>query len=211
MGIIVAALFILLLLCFYFIALLNMKINRFQNNERKNEIIFEEMEASISSFLTDIEDENARLIQSLQKVQAVQQPKESTDRTPVVKNEVKRVEVVEEQSIVAELMEQTLEKEMVIELVQEQVNTVEQHKSTNLIETPIEEVAPITEPITYSAPKAYVKNAYKTQKKEKPVQTVEERVYDMYARGQTIGAIAKELGKGKVEVELLLKFNNKNT
>lgn len=210
MGIIVAALFILLLVSFYFITLLNMKINRFQKNERKNEVLFEEMEASISSFLTDIEDENARLIQSLKKVQAVKQPTEF-DLAPVDKTMLKHAEAPREQSIVSELMEQTIEKETAIESVQEHVKTYEQEKVTDAIEASISESFPIADSIAYSAPKAYVQNAYKTQKKEKPVQTVEERVYDMYASGQTIGAIAKELGKGKVEVELLLKFNNKNT
>lgn len=210
MGIIVAILFILVLLCFYFIVLLNMKINRFQKNERKNEVLFEEMEASITSFLTDIEDENNRLIQSLKKVQTVQQSEEPIDQAlvQVVNQIVKPVESTNEQSIVAELMELTLEKELSINSTPEKVRPVDSLEASEVL---LEESISIVEPITYSAPKAYVQNAYKTQKKEKPVQTVEERVYDMYARGQTIGAIAKELGKGKVEVELLLKFNNKNT
>lgn len=210
MGIIVAILFILVLLCFYFIVLLNMKINRFQKNERKNEVLFEEMEASITSFLTDIEDENNRLIQSLKKVQTVQQSEEPIDQAlvQVVNQIVKPVESTNEQSIVAELMELTLEKELSINSTPEKVRPVDSLEASEVL---LEESISIVEPITYSAPKAYVQNAYKTQKKEKPVQTVEERVYDMYARGQTIGAIAKELGKGKVEVELLLKFKNKNT
>lgn len=199
MGIIVAVLFILLLLCFYFIALLNMKINRFQKNEQKNEVIFEEMEASISSFLIDIEDENNRLIQSLKKAQVVQQSEELIAAAPIVK------ETVKEQPIVAELMKQTLDNES------SSLSVFERDRPIETQEVSLEESTSVAEHITYSAPKAYVQNAYKTQKKAKPVQTVEDRVYDMYARGQTIGAIAKELGKGKVEVELLLKFNNKNT
>lgn len=63
MGILIAVLFILLMISFYFIALLNMKLNRFQKNEHKQERLIEEMESSIANFLTEIEDENNKLIQ----------------------------------------------------------------------------------------------------------------------------------------------------
>lgn len=163
MVIMFTILFILLLLCFYFLILLNMKMNRFKQNEQRQERLIEEMEASISSFLVDIEDENARLIEALNKQQ------------------VKVAKETVEHAVVEEVKEETVEK--------------------------------IKEP-TFTLPKSYAKKAYETQTvkedKEQKVQTVDQRVKEMYMRGMSIDEIAKELHLGKTEVELMIKFQEKN-
>lgn len=173
MGIIVAILFILLLVSFYFIILLNMKINRFQKQDYSQGVQFEEMEASIASFLTEIEDENTKLIASLKKEMKNLQSKDANQP---------------QQAVAPKIISKSIKEQ---ELVKEVNNEEPEVK------------------VAYSAPKAYVQNAYHAQKKEQPVQTVEQRVHDMYVRGMSTEKIAKELGKGKTEVELLLKFNNK--
>ena len=170
MVIIVTILFILLLLCFYFLVLLNMKMNRFKQNEQRQERLIEEMEASISSFLVDIEDENARLIEALKK-QASPSKKES-DHQVAEKRQVKEEVLIEEQEKDAK------------------------------------------EP-AFTLPKSYAKKAYGAQTstqpvQEKKVQTIDERVKAMYMRGKSIDEIAKELNRGKTEVELMIKFQEKN-
>lgn len=170
MVIIVTILFILLLLCFYFLVLLNMKMNRFKQNEQRQERLIEEMEASISSFLVDIEDENARLIEALKK--QVSPSKQAPNNQVTEKRQVK--------------------EEVIIDV---------QEKYTK-------------EP-TFTLPKSYAKKAYGAQTstqpvQEKKVQTIDERVKAMYMRGKSIDEIAKELNRGKTEVELMIKFQEKN-
>ncbi|MBQ0139336.1 MAG: hypothetical protein KBT36_08570 [Kurthia sp.] len=201
MGIIVALLFILVLLCFYFIALLNMKVNRFQKNERKQELLIEEMEASISSFLTEIEDENSRLIDSLKKSGTA-----LNTQTQQVVSETKQKQ-----------MHTTIEKQI---NQQEQINDTEQivKESINQYANKDIDVADKPSKQSFNAPRTYVKNAYVSQTKEKPksiveepprVQSIEERVKEMYIRGMTADEIAKQLNRGKTEIVLMLKFQNK--
>ncbi|GEK30951.1 swarming motility protein SwrB [Kurthia zopfii] len=164
MGILIAVLFILLMICFYFIALLNMKLNRFQKNEHKQELLMEEMESSIANFLTEIEDENNRLIQIIN----------------------------------------SKEKQLTKEDVQPTVASVEQ--------APNDEPTKNEEKVAFTAPRSYVKKAYLTESKPsvneipKVERTLEQKVKDLYIKGQSIAEIAKQLNKGKTEVELLLKF-----
>lgn len=169
-----------------------MKVNRFKQNEQKQERMIEEMEASITAFLTDIEDENSRLIESLKRVDNTQQHQSTGVHRP--EQESANVAVEERESVVAEISSTSVKK-------------AKDYQS-------------------YNAPRAYVQNAYvahkkeqKTSEKETPVvkieeplvQSFEERVHDMYMRGMSIDEIAKQLSRGKTEIALLLKFQNKST
>ena len=66
--------------------------------------------------------------------------------------------------------------------------------------------------MAFTAPRSYVKKAYLTESKPsvneipKVERTLEQKVKDLYIKGQSIAEIAKQLNKGKTEVELLLKF-----
>lgn len=195
MGIIIAILFILVMLSFYLIVLLNMKVNRFKQAEQKQERMIEEMEASITAFLTDIEDENSRLIETLEKASVSKQQKSTSEYLPQQEN-TEGTSHVERVPTSVGVSQKSVEK----------VNTTQ----------------------SYNAPRAYVQNAYVAHKKELPqsqsdialkpvvnnpeplVQTFEERVHDMYVRGMAIDEIAKHLSRGKTEIELLIKFQNKS-
>lgn len=159
-----------------------MKLNRFQKQEYSKGVQFEEMEASLASFLSEIEDENTKLLESVKKEMAL------------VEGRIKKQTANNKKDSLMNSQDIPIEKAVNAEGSKNKQPIDEQDGS-----------------VTYSAPKAYVKNAYHAQKKEQPVQTVEQRVHEMYVRGKSTETIAKELGKGKTEVELLLKFNNKNT
>lgn len=172
-----------------------MKVNRFQKNERKQELLIEEMEASISSFLTDIEDENSRLIESLKKSEVVTNKLEQENKEAVIEQEDSTIEQIVKESIVLHGQKEA---------------TGEAVKAT------------LPERQTFNAPRAYVQNAYGSQtipkikknivqlvKEEPMLQTIEERVKDMYMRGMSADEIAKQLNRGKTEIVLMLKFHNK--
>ena len=60
-------LFLLQVISFYFIALLNAKISRFNEMEKKQQQVLIDIEDSFSAYIAEITDENNRLLQELQK------------------------------------------------------------------------------------------------------------------------------------------------
>ncbi|GEK32535.1 hypothetical protein [Kurthia sibirica] len=187
MEIIIFALFVLQMLSFYFIVLLYMKMNRFKQNDRQQELLIEEMESSMTAFLTDIQDDNDRLIASMKRyspqqeksITASQQPESSNDDVHHVTDKEPQVGI-----------EQPADESF-------------QHTATPVIATQQKQ-----QNTAFTAPKAYVKNAY-TQP-QVPPKTPEQEIKEMYIAGQSIDSIAKKMQKGKTEIELLIKFQNKN-
>jgi hypothetical protein len=70
-SIILVILFLLQLISFYFIALLNAKLTKFNNMEYKQEQILAEIEDSFSAYIAEIKDENNRLLQELNNTDRV--------------------------------------------------------------------------------------------------------------------------------------------
>ena len=60
-------LFILQLISFYFMALLYMKVSKFNNLEKKQEKLMAEMDDAIGAYLSELKEENERLIQIIDK------------------------------------------------------------------------------------------------------------------------------------------------
>ncbi|WP_419961651.1 DUF6115 domain-containing protein [Psychrobacillus sp. BM2] len=67
---IIIILFLLQVISFYFIALLNAKISRFNNMEQKQQQVLNDMEDSFSAYIAEIRDENNRLLKELQNTDA---------------------------------------------------------------------------------------------------------------------------------------------
>ena len=63
-------LFLLQILSFYFITLLNAKISRFNDMENKQQQVLLDIEDSFSAYIAEITDENNRLIQELKNTEA---------------------------------------------------------------------------------------------------------------------------------------------
>ena len=63
--IILVVLFISQLLTFYFLVILNSKISRYKEIEKRQEAIIREMDDAITAYLVEVKDENDRLIQEL--------------------------------------------------------------------------------------------------------------------------------------------------
>lgn len=66
---ILVLLFLLQVISFYFIALLNAKLTKFKDMEYKQEQVISEMEESFSAYLAEIKDENDRLLQELKSTE----------------------------------------------------------------------------------------------------------------------------------------------
>lgn len=65
--IIIIGLFLLQIISFYFIALLNMKLSKYKDLEDRQEQTMKEIENSFSAYLADMQDENDRLLNELKQ------------------------------------------------------------------------------------------------------------------------------------------------
>ena len=63
--IILVVLFISQLLTFYFLVILNSKLSKYKEIEKKQEAIIRDMDDAISAYLVEVKDENDRLIKEL--------------------------------------------------------------------------------------------------------------------------------------------------
>ncbi|MFJ5770001.1 DUF6115 domain-containing protein [Psychrobacillus sp. NPDC093180] len=90
-SIILVILFLLQLISFYFIALLNAKLTKFNNMEQKQEQILAEIEDSFSAYIAEIKDENDRLLRELNHTdrvvaattEQVEEKEDTIETTPV--------------------------------------------------------------------------------------------------------------------------------
>ncbi|MFJ8512920.1 hypothetical protein [Lysinibacillus xylanilyticus] len=199
--ILIAVLFILQLLSFYFLIILNTKLAKFKDLEKKQERLMREMDDTISLYLADMKDENDRLIQELQRVSKSE-----------IQNAVKQGEQIVRQK----------DQEQPPSLTKEE-STVDGSVSLD------------NEPRVY-VPKNIVANAYSrqqqtgakndankteaklahsaqqptdaTKKEEAKPLTIEQQAVELAKQGKTAEEIAKQLQKGKTEIELLLKFHH---
>ena len=158
-------LFILQVVGFYFLALFYTKISKFDDLEKKQRKLMEEMDDSIGAYLSELKDENERLIEQLS----------IREREPVAKAKI------------SEELSNT----------QEFAATLEQSQPAIRINKP-------TIPVNVAL-KSY--NAATTA--QGPTLEVEDdrtTAFKLYDAGQSVEEIAKQLGKGRTEVELILKF-----
>ena len=68
---ILVVLFLLQLISFYFITLLNAKITKFKELENKQELVLAEIEDAFSAYIAEMKDENDRLLQELNNTKHV--------------------------------------------------------------------------------------------------------------------------------------------
>ena len=164
--IVVVALFIVQIISFYFLALLYTKVSKFDDLEKKQRKLMIEMDDSIGAYLSELKDENERLIERL-----AARPYE-----PIVKK-------VESSPLAPPVNKQEL------------AATLEQSQPV---------IRKSTVPVNLAL-KSY--NAVTTAKEPTPaVDDDRTRALKMHDAGQSIEEIAKTLGKGRTEVELILKF-----
>lgn len=153
-------LFIIQLISFYFLALLYTKVTKFDDLEKKQRKLMTEMDNSIGAYLSELKDENERLIEQL--TVHLQQP--ALPKT--------KVRAVQESA------------------ASEEISSV----------------------MRASVPKMPVNLALKSYKVAgqgtEPIEAEDTRtqVIRLYDAGQSIEEIAKQLGKGRTEIELILKF-----
>lgn len=145
---------------FYVLALLYTKVSKFDDLEKKQRKLMEEMDDSIGAYLSELKDENDRLIERLSAVD--------------------------------------IDKKTTREIVSTTKSTVEQPSPTIRVNPP-------SHPINLAL-KSYSQAAFHNVVPEEVEMDDRTKAINLHDSGQTIEEIAKALGKGRTEVELILKF-----
>ncbi|MBD7907104.1 hypothetical protein [Sporosarcina gallistercoris] len=90
----IAALCVLQIVGFYLIALLYMRISKLDKTEKRQQQLMKEMEDSLALYITEVKEENDRLIDQLTKLQKKPQPAE-------IQSEVKESPIPQEDEVAA--------------------------------------------------------------------------------------------------------------
>lgn len=170
----IVLLFVMQIISFYFLALLFTKISNFDDLEKKQRMLMDEMDDSITVYLSEIKDENDRLINELtSKVNQTDEKQTEKNHNPVVD----RINNLQEQPSIIDL------KTPVIPL-----NIALKSYGTTKIQTEQ------PEEVEEQGVEALLETDERT------------RAIRLFDAGESIEDIAKTLGKGRTEVELILKF-----
>ena len=189
--ILIAVLFILQLLSFYFLIILNTKLAKFKDLEKKQERLMREMDDTISVYLAEMKDENDRLIKELQNVS---QPEVAASSMP----QVEQISAPKERSSSPAVQESHSDSSL---------NLDKDSRSY----VPKNVVANAYSRQQHPSPKRKQSaSPQEVEEKEKPerVLTVEQQALELAKQGKSTEEIAKQLQKGKTEIELLLKFHH---
>ncbi len=159
-------LFIIQLITFYILALLYTKVTKFDDLEKKQRKLMAEMDNSIGAYLSELKDENERLIEQL--TVHLQQP-----ALPKTTQRAAQESAASEE--VGPVMRASIPK-MPVNLALKSYKAAGQGAGEIV------------------APAAVEAEDARTQ------------VIRLHGAGRSIEEIAKQLGKGRTEIELILKF-----
>ncbi len=178
-AIVLTILFVLQLGSFYMIALLYMRLSKLDGTEKKQRQLMKEMEDSLALYIADVKEENDRLIEQL-----THRPKGQNDWAD---------------SGGAGIISKEMDGEPAV-------------RTSDAPPAAISAVRPPARKVMDSYRSQQTVNSRESgispagQQPGSDGETGFEPVYRLHAEGLTPGEIASRLGKGKTEIELILKF-----
>lgn len=179
---VVITLFLIQMITIFVIVLLYSKLSKFQNIEKRQNELINEMDNAISVYLMEMKEENDRLISELKKPNVVQKAasprKEGTAQT------------IKEQPV----KEQEMEPRKFVP-VKQAANAYQKQKTQQQVEEKDNEALEKAETLSED-------NEILEQNL-----TFEQQVINHYRNGKSIEEIARMMGRGKTEIELLVKFH----
>ncbi|QTD42302.1 DUF6115 domain-containing protein [Sporosarcina sp. Te-1] len=164
MVIFLIILFILQLIMFYFISLFYMRMAKLDRLEAKQQKLMTEMDDAIAAYLSELKDENDRLIRMLEmRVDEEKQPSSK--------------DVLKEKAEPVPAQSEVIQNQRPVVPVQVALQSYKNSNSTNPANVDL-----------------------------MPEDDDRTRAIRLQKEGWSVEEIARELGKGKTEIELILKF-----
>lgn len=178
---VIIILFLIQMITIFVIVLLYSRLSKFRNIEKRQNELINEMDNAISVYLMEMKEENDRLISELKKPNV--SPKSSSSRKEEPALKLKEYPV----------KEQEMEPRKFVPVKQ----AASAYKKQKTQHDDDQSDATLAEAELLS-----VENSVQEEKL-----TFEQQVIYHYRNGKTIEEIAKMMGRGKTEIELLVKFH----
>lgn len=203
--ILLVVLFISQLLTFYFLVILNSKLSKYKEIEKKQEAIIREMDDAISAYLLEVKDENDRLIKEL-KTHSEFKKIVQVDQHVATESSYFKIEANTDDSSDAVLEKETLKSQKLEqkENYSEQVIDVPKYVSKTVAATAYKKQLPHNQLQIEQIEKVVEPNEHP---ENQGLSQFEQEVVDYHRLGMSIEEIAKKTQKGKTEIELLIKFH----
>ncbi|KGR73920.1 DUF6115 domain-containing protein [Ureibacillus sinduriensis] len=179
------------LICYYFIVILNTKIAKFKDLEKRQDQLIREMDDAISIYLVEMKEENDRLIEELSLIKQNERNHERKDQNMAMMNS-------EERKTISEVTRNDMEGKVGVLQSNAPKATISKKMATNaykqqrLSEVPSE---------------ARQEHNEEVEKDNSSLPSFEQKVLNLHKQGKSIDEIAKLTQKGKTEIELLIKFH----
>lgn len=195
----IITLFIIQLITIFVIVILNSKLSKFNDLEKRQNELVNEMDNAISVYLMEMREENDRLINELKKPVDSKNKARITSEVPI--HTVTEQPVMKQMETLQNQPDSIKQEEQLTEIqprkfvpVKQAVNAYNKQKNE-----PIEELEETTsiEAQLFS----------KEDNNETKQPTFEQQVVAHYRDGKSIEEIAKMMQRGKTEIELLVKFH----
>ena len=193
--VLIVTLFLVQLITIFAIVILNSKLSKFHDLEKRQNELVNEMDNAISVYLMEMREENDRLINELKKQPVPQKAvHENTDKQLTQHSGDKNIKMNEEQAAtgITKKSPVTEQEPRKFIPVKQAANAYKKQKNQHfdIVEESVEaELFKDAEHVT-----------------SKPL-TSEQQAVELYRNGKTIEEIAKIMQRGKTEIELLVKFH----
>lgn len=178
------------LICFYFIILLNTKVSKFKDLEKRQDQLIREMDDALALYLVEMKEENDRFIKELTKVKQTElKNDEINEPTLAMMEKVEEKEPSQKSSVENANQQPAVETKSYIPKMKVE-NAYKKQKAMT---------------VKQNDSQKEVENQGENNKSSLP--DFEQKVLSLYQEGKTIDEIAKITQKGKTEIELLIKFH----
>ncbi|WP_339215514.1 hypothetical protein [Solibacillus sp. FSL W8-0372] len=191
----IVMLFLIQLITIFAIVILNSKLSKFNDLEKRQNELVNEMDNAISVYLMEMREENDRLINELKKQPVPQKAvHENTDKQLTQHSGDKNIKMNEEQAAtgITKKSPVTEQEPRKFIPVKQAANAYKKQKNKQ-----------------FDAVEQSVESELFTAAEDVPPKqlTTEQRAVELYRNGKTIEEIAKIMQRGKTEIELLVKFH----
>lgn len=181
------------LICFYFIILLNTKVSKFKDLEKRQDQLIREMDDALALYLVEIKEENDRFIKELTKVKQTELKNNEINESTLAKMEkVEEKEPSQKSSVDNANQQPAVETKTYIPKMKVE-NAYKKQKAMTVKQKDSQDF------------QKEVENQGENNKSSLP--DFEQKVLNLHQEGKTIDEIAKITQKGKTEIELLIKFH----
>lgn len=181
------------LICYYLIVILNTKIAKFKDLEKRQNQLIREMDDSISLYLVEMKEENDRLIAELSTIK---------------QTEFNYSERKEQKVAMINFEDSQTTSDNIRDGLESKIDTVQNNSPKVIIPKKMATNAYKQQRVANEFPTLSKPEQNEAEEKDiSSLPSFEQKVLNLHKEGKTIDEIARLTQKGKTEIELLIKFH----